>query len=166
MASLTLVQGPAGGGKSAVIRDMVQAGEVQVAADVTALWAALGLVQRDPETGRYPVRDEDDPALETALYVQAVAVRQALDAGRDVAVTTSRRGQESRWRAVAESIGAPFRARTVDPGEAEVARRLVEGYGVDVGVTDDAGIDPIESLDDPRLTDECRKAMARWYRSG
>ena len=83
---LVLIQGPAGGAKSQVAAEMLEAGEVQVLADTTALWAALSGVQRGPD-GKYPVRQDDDPALAVALYVQAVAVRRGLEAGTDVGVT-------------------------------------------------------------------------------
>ena len=59
---LTLIEGPAGGGKSELLREMLAAGEIDVAADVTALWAATGGAERDPVTGKYPVRLETDPA--------------------------------------------------------------------------------------------------------
>lgn len=163
MASLHLVQGPAGGGKSAVVRDMLEAGEVQVAADVTALWVALSGVERDPETGRYPVR-LDDPALHSARVAQTAVASFALREGYDVAVTTSRPNQVERWETlVRERDGARFAVRTVDPGMDEVISRLaVEGEpGVDdfeVEITR-RGIRPVRG----HLSDECRKAIARWY---
>ena len=137
-----LIQGPAGGAKSQVAAEMLEAGEVQVLADTTALWVALSGVQRGPG-GRYPVRQDDDPALAVALYVQTVSARRGLEDGADVAVTTSRRGQETRWRRVADSTGTQFVVRTVDPGEDVVRARLAEPDG--------------------QLSDPCAKAVARWY---
>ena len=139
---LTLVQGPAGGGKSQVVAEMVAAGEVSLVSDVTRLWVALGVYQRGPD-GRYPVRQDQDPALATALYLQAVAVRRALETGADVAVTTSRAGQAQRWLEVAESAGQSFRVRTVDPGEAVVRARLAGPDG--------------------SVSQECERAIGRWY---
>ena len=137
---LHLVQGPAGGGKSQVTAEMLEAGEVQVVADVTALWAALSGAVRGPD-GRYPVRDESDPALAAALYAQSVIARNVLDSGADVAVTTSRAGQEARWREVAGERG--LFVRTVDPGEETVRARLAESDG--------------------SISPECDKAVRRWY---
>ena len=141
--SLYLIEGPAGGGKSQYVAEMLAAGEISILSDVTALWAALGGYQRDPITGLYPVREDGDPALELALYTQAVAVRQGLEMGEDVAVTTSRRNQVSRWRTLAYSIDVDFILRTVDPGEDVVRARLTDGNG--------------------NLSDDCRRAIARWY---
>ena len=166
MASLTLVQGPAGGGKSAVVRDMLEAGEVQVAADVTALWAALSGARRDPETGRYPPRRPEDPALHAARVAQAAVASFALREGYDVAVTSSRPDQVDRWETlVRERDGARFAVRTVEPpgGVDEVISRLaVEGEpGVDdfeVEITR-RGVRPVRG----RISSECRKAIERWY---
>ena len=93
MARLILLQGPAGSGKSQLAAQMLAAGEVQALADVTALWAAISGAVRDPLTGRYPVRDPDDVALEAARYIQRALTRFALETGADVVVTTSLRGQ-------------------------------------------------------------------------
>lgn len=139
---LTLVQGPAGSGKSQVAAEMLEAGEVEVLSDVTSLWIALSGVTRGAD-GRYPVRSDQDPALIVALYVQAVAVRRALEAGAAVAVTTSRRGQAARWQEVAEAVGAAFNVRTVDPGEQVVRARLADADGV--------------------VSPECERAVGRWY---
>ena len=38
---LTLIQGPAGGAKSQVAAELLAAGDIDVLADVTALWVAL-----------------------------------------------------------------------------------------------------------------------------
>ena len=144
MASLHLLEGPAGSGKSQVARDLLEAGEVQALADVTALWAALSGAQRDLEKGRYPERADDDPALGLARYVQAAAVRQGLREGLDVAATTSRRDQVDRWREVAHGEGASLIVRTVDPGRDVVAARLA---------------DPVTGV----LSDACGSALGRWY---
>ena len=142
MADLLLIQGPAGGAKSQLAAELLEAGEVEVLADVTALWVALSGVTRGPD-GKYPVREDSDPALIVALYLQAVAARRALEEGAGVAVTTSRRGQEGRWRRVAEDAGAAFRVRTIDPGEDVVRARLADPDG--------------------ELSDPCAQAIARWY---
>ena len=140
---LVLVQGPAGGAKSQLVAEMIEAGEVDVVSDVTRLWVALSGVTRGPD-GRYPVRSKDDAALIVALYTQAVAVRRALEEGARVAVTTSRAGQVARWQSVAVSLEVEFHVRTVDPGKDVVRARLAEADG--------------------ELSPECEKAVRRWYR--
>ena len=136
---------------------------------MTALWVALSGARRDPATGLYPVRRDDDPALQTALYVQGAAVRHALTEGRNVAVTTSRAGQVERWRNVAESVAARFRVRTVDPGLHVAAGWLsIEGEpGED---DEEIELQLGDSVEDAlrqrrrRLSRDCRKALRRWYR--
>ena len=140
---LILLQGPAGSGKSALAAQMLAAGEVGIYGDVTALWAAISGAVRDPLTGRYPVRDPDDIALEAARYIQRVLIRFGLEHGADVVVTTSQRGQENSWRAWADRAGAAFEVRTVDPGRDVVAARLAD--------------------DDGSLSAECEQAIGRWY---
>ena len=141
--SLTVIAGSPGSGKSQHARDLLAAGEVDLLADVTGLWAAVGGYERDPETGRYPVRSDDDPALRTALYLQATAATFAAREGLNIAITTARRGQESRWRTIAEDNGASFSYSEIDPGRSVVEQRL-------------AGPDEILSLD-------CRIAISKFY---
>ena len=135
---LQLIAGPAGGGKSQLVVELVEAGEVEIVADVTRIWAAVGGYERP-----YPVRESGDPALSIALYAQVVVARRALEAGVNVAVTTSRRNQEERWRELAEEAGQPFGSRVVDPGEAVVRARLAGPDGV--------------------LHEACETAIGRWY---
>ena len=66
MSLLLLVEGPAGSGKSQVVSRMLAAGELDVVADYTALWAALRGIERDNE-GKYPVRTDADPAVRSGL---------------------------------------------------------------------------------------------------
>ena len=125
--ALTVIAGPPGSGKSQHARDLLAAGEVDLIADTTALWAALGNYERDPETGRYPVRQDDDPALRLALYLQATAATFAAREGLNIAITTARRDQQSRWRTIADDNGAEFSYSEIDPGRAVVEQRLSEG---------------------------------------
>ena len=141
---LNLIQGPAGSGKSQVAADMLEAGEVEVLLDVTAIWAALSGARRGPD-GKFPVRSEDDPALGAALYLQAVGARFALEQGARVALTTSRRGTEARWAEVARAAGVQFNTRTVDPGRDIVVARLSDP---ETGV----------------LSGPCAQAIDRWYK--
>ena len=144
MAKLTLVQGPAGGGKSQLASDMLAAGEADVVADVTQLWAATGGYERDQD-GRYPVRDENDPALHTARVLQATAVSFGLRQGYNVITTTSQRDQVERWSSEAVRHDAEFDVRTVDPGE-------------------DVVTDYLADPDTGELSPECDRAIGRWYR--
>ena len=141
--SLTLVEGPAGSGKSQIVAEMLAAGELDVVADLTAIWAALRGHERNSE-GRYPVRTDDDPAIRTGLaaYIRAAVVRQALREDLDVGVTTGTPEMATKWGEVAAESGAAFNVLTVDPGEGVVRDRLsVDGV----------------------LSDECAGAIGRWY---
>ena len=140
---LTLIEGPAGGGKSELARELIASGEVEVLADVTALWAAIAGVERGPD-GRYPIRLDDDPALGVALYTQGVVARRGLEAGAATAVTTSRPGQAEKWSEVAEEAETEFSVCTVDPGEDVLTARLA---------------DPVSR----QLSGACEVAIARWY---
>ena len=142
MAELVLIQGPAGSGKSQLVAEMLEAGEVDVVVDLTRLWVALSGVERGP-TGRYPVRLDDDKALPAAFAVKQLAARRALETGADTAVTTSVRNQEPRWQKLAAEALATFSTRVVDPGEEVVKERLAGPEG---------------------LSPECAKAISRWYR--
>ena len=142
--SLTLIEGPAGSGKSQVVAAMLAAGEVDVVADLTELWAALRGVRRGPD-GRYPIRLDEDPAIATglAVYQRAAAVRQGLRQGLRVAVTSGTPDTAAHWSEVAREAGAAFTVQTIDPGEAVVRDRLT--------------VDGI-------LPDQCEGAIRRWYR--
>ena len=141
---LTLLEGPAGSGKSQEAEAMLAAGEAVWQADLTAIWAAITGKRRDPETGRYPVRKDDDPALGLAQYVRSVVVREALRRGLPGLVTTATPNMVAHWQAVAADEGSVFVVRTIDPGYEEAARRLA---------------DP----ETGELSDECEKALRRWY---
>ena len=143
-ASLTLLEGPPGAGKSQELERLKAAGEIDAASDLTRLWAALGLVERGAD-GRYPVRTSDDPVLALSRYVKAVAVREGLRSGLRMAVTSSARDQAERWRAIAEEAGASFEFRTIDPGEGVATSRLTDSDG--------------------NIEAECSAALGRWYGS-
>lgn len=140
---LYLIQGPAGAGKSAVTRSLLESGEIDVVADITGLWAAFGQVVRGPD-GRFPERDALDPALELAQRIQATAATRALESGHNVAVTTSRPDQVERWQEVADAAGEELRVQTVNPGEEVVRARLADSA---------TGI----------LSDACDNAVRRWF---
>ena len=138
---LTLIEGPAGSGKSQLARDLLAAGHIDLLADVTNIFAAITGATRGPD-GKYPVRLDSDPGVAASLYVQAVIARYALRNSLRVAVTTSRRNQVDRWKAIADEEAAAFAVRTVDPGIEIIRQRLSEGG---------------------RLETACEVAMAKWY---
>lgn len=143
---LLLLQGPAGAGKSQVVRQLLDEGRFNMLADFTPLWAALGMHERDSGTGLYPTRTNLDPLVASGVvaYVKSVAVRYGISQGLDVIVTTSRRGEEEYWQDIAEQGGTTFQERTIDPGESVVRERLRN---------------PLTN----RLDDECEDAIGRWY---
>ena len=144
MPELHLVSGPPGGGKSQFVRELLAAGTVAIVADVTRLWSAVGGYERDPETGKYPIREDDDPSLSVALYLQVVAVRQALSAGESVAVTAARPHAEQKWRRIAEAFDdIEVIATVIDPGIEIVRHRLADADGV--------------------LAQACERAISAWY---
>ena len=144
--TLYLLEGPAGADKSRLSRDMRQAGEVSIISDVTPLWAALSGIEKDPATGKYPVRQADDPALNAARYLQVTAAAFALREGFNAVVTTSQRGQAAKWAEIATRHNSGFYVRTLDPGYETVRQRLS---------------DP----ETGELSPECGQAISRWYGS-
>ena len=144
MADLTLIEGPAGSAKSAVVEDKLRAGEVDVAADLTALWAALRGMRRGPD-GRYPIRTGSDPAIRSGLaaYMRRTAVRQGLRSQLKVVVTSGSRHEGQIYSALAQELDVTFERMTLDPGLEIVTRRL----------SDDEG----------NLSGECKRALGRWY---
>ena len=141
-ASLTLVEGPVGSGKSEVLRNLLSTAAVDLVADLTPLWSALRLIERDA-SGNYPERLRSDPALLTALYLKTTTARRALSEGLKVAVSTSTPNQAEKWRAIAAEFDAVFEVTTVDPGEAVVRERL----------------------GGEAISNECQGSVNRWYGS-
>lgn len=142
--SLTLVEGPAGSGKSQLVAAMLQDGEADIVSDLTQLWVALRGVRRGPD-GRYPIREADDPTIRTGLaaYMRRTAVRQGARSGLRVVVTSGSPGEGLPLQAIADELGVTFEVRTVDPGEATVRARLAGADG--------------------ELGEECERAVRRWY---
>ena len=145
MARLTLLRGPAGAGKSQRARELLHTHPNSVLADTSATWALVGGIERDPETGLYPVRLDDDPRLDLARYVRRTIARHGLVLGLDVVATISDSAQEAvaQWRTIAEDLRSAFVTETIDPGRAVVEARLVDRNGV--------------------LSPACENAVRRWY---
>ena len=130
------VVGPAGAGKSQHIDRERRAGNVVI--DFTRLWAALtGAVRGDD--GKYPERTADDPTLALVNAVKGFALSQAVERELDGFVTSSGRGDVERLERLTGQ-----QAVIIDPGREVVEARLVD--------------------DNTRyLSDECARALARWY---
>ena len=141
-ASLLLLEGPVASGKSEVLRNLLSTDAVDVVADLTPLWSAVKLLERDP-SGNYPERTQADPALRLALYLKVVTARRALSEGLRVAVSTSTPNQASKWRVIADEFSASFDIQLVDPGQDVVRERL--------GGTS--------------ISSECESAVQNWYGS-
>ena len=129
--------GPAGAGKSQVIDNLRRPGQVLL--DYTSLYAAVGGVQRDA-SGRYPVRVDGDPTIGLVAALKDYAVNEAVRRELDGYVTSSSRDDIERLEQI---TGQP--AQIVDPGEEVTKARLA---------------DPITGV----LSEECKKALRRWYR--
>lgn len=143
MASLTLVEGPVAAGKTAIIKQMLADGEIQIMCEYTGLWAVLRGKVRGAD-GKYPVRLRDDPFNAIGTQVKRFVIAEALKAGLDCAVSSSVANQADEWRRVAEQHGADFSVRRIDPGRHEIEVILR---------------DEVTGQIDP----ECSRAMSRWY---
>lgn len=143
--SLIRIAGPVAGGKSQVAQEMISAGEADLIADTSSVWAAIGAKVRGPD-GRYPVRDDDDLLLPLALYLKITVARQGLERDLRVVKTSSTPTDLPRDRALASEFGASFREIVVDPGE-DVVRDRLRGEDGDV-------------------SEACEQALGHWYRSG
>lgn len=131
------VVGPAGGGKSQFVNRNQETGEVVI--DFTLLYAALANVQRGPD-GRYPERVAGDPLLPLVNAVKEFALRQAVDRQLNGYVTSSDAQAVSRLEALTGET-----AEIIDPGREAIELRLRDP---ETGV----------------LSDECGRALSRWYR--
>ena len=148
MATLTLLQGPAGSGKSQIAREMMEDDPSAILADFTALWAAMRGVERDPETRKYPVRKADDPVVESGVgtKIKKAVAREALRADRNVIVTTATKGMEIIWKDFVEVQDGnhTYQVRTVERTLLQVKAELV--------------------ADGEDWSDECREAVGRWFK--
>ena len=138
-----LLSGPAGAGKSAVARGLLdEAIGPMVVADFQSLLAALTLLERLPN-GRYPERNPRDAAwlLPMTEYLRQTVITIAAEREIDVVATNSD-GSPERRAFLLGRLGPGATERILDPGIDVVTERLsVNGV----------------------LTDECGKAISRWY---
>lgn len=131
------VLGPVSGGKSQFVDREREDGDVTI--DFTALFAALASVQRGAD-GRYPERTDGDPRLPFVQAVKNFALTEAIRRELNGHVTSSARHDVE-----------PLQVRTgqeaviIDPG-----RDVIE--------------DRLRDPETGEISDECRKALERWYR--
>ena len=139
----TLISGPAGAGKTAEAKRLLEAStEPMVAADFQTLLAALTLLERQPD-GRYPPRRESQAAwlLPLTEYLRMAIIGAAQERGVDV-VTTNSDGSPERRALLLSRLGPGATEIVVDPGIQVVTERLsVDGT----------------------LDDMCREAIQRYY---
>lgn len=134
-----LLSGPAGGGKSALARQILLETGQGVVIDFQGIYAALLAVQR-LENGRYPERQEaDDYVLPMAEYIRRSAITGAIGRGL-FAIVTNSDGDMGRRLALLDLIGGD--ERIVDPGIVTVRARLTI---------------------DGQLSSQCQQAISRWY---
>ena len=121
----TLLTGPAGSGKTQEARRLLNAAAgPMVAADFQSLYAALLLLERDPETGRYPERLASQAAYMMPLTeaIRQTVITFAVDREIDLVVTNSdgSPGRRQYLLSRLESGGETI----LDPGVDVVRRRL------------------------------------------
>ena len=138
-----LLSGPAGAGKSQRARELyAETPEPAVIVDFQEIYAALLMLRRNPETGRYPEREAiDDHIMPVAEYVRRAAITAAIGAGLFVIATNSD-GRESRRSELIQSLGPGGREIVIDPGRDVVEERLA-----------------VQRI----LSHQCRDAIGRWY---
>ena len=138
----TLLSGPAGAGKTQHAAALIDTAAAPIVAlDFQSIYAALLLLERQPD-GRYPERlTRHEYVLPLVEYIRRAGITGAALMEIDVALTNS--------------DGSPIRRaellNRLRPGAAE----LVIDPGLDV-VQDRLSIDGT-------LSDQCGKAIHRWY---
>ncbi len=140
-----LISGPAGAGKTQAARAELEAsGEPTLAADFQSIYAALLLLERQPD-GRYPERRESDAhALRMAEYLRRTILTAAAARGLRVIATNSD-GDLDRRAFLLRELGPGATERVIDPGIQIVTERLgIEG----------------------ETTAQCQAAIDRWYSRG
>lgn len=137
-----LISGPAGAGKSARARQVVEENsQPALLIEFQELYAALLGIDR-LDSGRYPERrDVDAYALPITEYIRRAAITGARENELDAIVTNSD-GDPIRRAALLGFIGGGATEEVVDPGIETVRRRLsING----------------------KLSIQCRGAINRWY---
>ena len=138
-----LLSGPAGAGKTALARELLdQFQRPGVAADFQSIYAALLLLVRGSD-GRYPPRLETQGyALAIAEYVRRAIMTVAAENQVEVVVTNSD-GSPTRRNFLLSQMGPGAVERVIDPGLEVVKSRLADASGL--------------------LSPQCVDAVGRWY---
>ena len=139
----TLISGPPGAGKSQLARDLLAQVQGQGAiVDFQAIYAALLLLLRDPETGRYPERDPSDAhLLALAEYTRRAMITGAQEMDIEIIATNSD-GSPARREYLRGLLGAGAVETVLDPGRSVVEGRLAGSH---------------------ELSHQCRQAVDRWF---
>ena len=140
-----LISGPAGAGKSQLAKDeRLAASGPTVIADFQSIYAAITAAERDPVTGKYPVRSKaDEGLLPITEYVRRVIITAAVI--REIGViATNSDGDTTRRKTLLAALGIGAKERVVDPGRDVVIERLKEPGELDISI-------------------ECSNAVNRWY---
>ena len=138
-----LISGPAGGGKSARAKAALDAStEPAILLEFQELYAALLGIRRGPN-GRYPERNPAHgyvvPLVE---YIRQAAITAA-DARNLRVIMTNSDGSPIRRQNLLNRMGPGSVEQVLDPGIAEITRRLEEANG--------------------QLSQQCLDARDRWY---
>ena len=142
----TLLSGPASGGKSQEARRLLQeAAGPMVAADFQAILVALMLLERDPETNRYPERLASQASwlLPLTEAIRQTVITFAADRGIDVVATNSD-GSPARRQHLLQRLGPGSVEKIIDPGFDAVTVRL-------------------SNPKDGTMSQQCVEARDRWY---
>lgn len=162
MADGILVSGPAGSGKSQHARELIaeaeDRGEILVLADYQSTYVSLTDVRRDPESGKFPLRNPELLAL--TEFVRQGVIAQAGQRGFGVVATNSDGSltrREYMVRKLSEALGPSgvIREDIIDPGEHVVRDRLA---------TEVERIGAAGRVADKVFSVECDRAVNRWYR--
>ena len=139
-----LLSGPAGAGKTAEARRLLEAYPgPAVALDFQTLYSAVLLIER-LEDGRYPQREPQHQfAYPLVEYLRRAALTAARD--REIEVVLTNSDSDPARRATLLGLLKPgAREVVIDPGRAVVVERLSDADGV--------------------LSDQCADAVSRWFK--
>ena len=139
-----LLSGPAGAGKTAEARRILEAYPgPAVALDFQSIYAALLLLERMAD-GRYPPREPQHQfAYPLVEYLRRAALTAARDREIEVVLTNSNSDPERR-AALIGLLKPGATERVIDPGKAVVVERLSDADG--------------------NLSGQCADAVRRWFK--
>jgi len=141
---LLLVRGPVFSGKSQKIQQSIEDDEIDFVVDYSSVWASLRGVRRDPDTGKLPVREDDDPFNQIGNSLKGTIAAVLLDKGFRVGVSTGKSdiSEIDRYSKLAKRTDSTFEVRTIE------------------GNSDD-----IEKIIEDLRSRQCEKAYKRWNKN-